>query len=212
MSGSGFSVSIEAIAGKSGSAQALYEELYSVVEANVRRFAKGKAYRQVTEEYLETASEDGAGHAETLDFGFGDGAGLCEASAHACDHWFRIFVSALSNPLHEGAPSPIDLVAASHGYKVVGKRPSTTSLLERCKTPLVIVRGQLCGTGKLGREVILVSDDLEDGALRMEDLKATEREAVEGAVRDQRCECRICVALRDPELALKLPKKARELR
>lgn len=212
MSGSVFSLSIEAIAGKNGSAEELYAELYSVIETNVRRLAKGKGYRQVTEEYLETATEDGAGRSDAIDFVFADGAGLCEASAHACDHWFRLFASVLSTPSAEGAPSPLDLIAASHGFELVDELPSTASLLDDCKAPSVLVRGHLCGTGKLGSEVFLVSDDLEDGALRMGDLKATEREAVEAAVHAGRCECRIRAGLRDPAFAPKLPKKARASR
>jgi hypothetical protein len=206
MDGSGFSLSIEAISGKNGSAQALYEELYSVIEVNPRRLAKGKGYRQMTEEYLEAASADGAGEAGAIGFGFGDGAGPCEASAHACDGCsFRC-----SRARPKGAHSPaIALLAASLGFRITEKVVSMTSLLDRCKAPLVLVRGHLCGAGTLGHEVFLVSDELEGGAPRMDDLTSNERDSVETAVLNERCECRICAGLRDPAFAPKLPKKAR---
>ena len=44
MGGTGFSWRLKRLPGTSDSAQELYDALYSAIEANVRRVAKGKAY------------------------------------------------------------------------------------------------------------------------------------------------------------------------
>lgn len=184
MGGTGFSIPLK---GK-GDAQALYLELFELIEANVRRLAKGKAYKNVTAEYLGMAREDGAGHAREIDFGFRDGAGLCMASVEACNHWFTVLVAALDQPITQ--------VIERYGFKRAKPGAKLAPLLAKNPTPLVELRGQLFGTGGDKKKPYLISDATDEGPIEIEDLSANEKKAVEAAVKKQRCECAVCKALR----------------
>src|SRR5581483_1224098 len=151
MGGVGFSIDIEG----EGDANALYRAMYELVEANVRKLAKGKPYKQVTADFLSIAVDDGWGVATEIFFGFKDAAGLCQMSADACYHWFELVVAALRE---NGA---LDLLAEEHGFRLKWKRPKTLkALLATCPEPLVEVRGMLFSTGKLDGEIYITSDDL----------------------------------------------------
>lgn len=142
MGGTGFSLKVKTIRGVESKPSELYDELYAIIEDNIRRIAKGKPYTQVTADYLSIAREDGAGYAGTIDFGFRDGAGLCQASVHACNHWFELFVATLAKSKGKGA-SPLATIAERHGLTLSGRQADIAALLETCPTPLGAARASL---------------------------------------------------------------------
>lgn len=205
MGGTGFSLPIARRAGAEGSSKDLYYALIALLTKNAHALAKGKAYRQVTAEYLDLVIDDGEGRDDAIDFGFRDGAGLCQASTHACAHWFELLVSALAEK--EGAAtSPLDDVVAQHGFRITKRPPPLAKLLAKCVAPLVIVRGHVYGAAG-GKEPYLVGDELDEvDRIEMEDLRPKEKAMVVAALRAKRCECVVCEALRDPKTKLRVPK------
>lgn len=202
MGGVGFPIAIARLPGSTGDASALYEELHRTITENVKRLAKGKAYVSVIEEYLENAREDGAGHEAEISFGFKDGSGACNMSMDACMHWFALFVSALDR----GDPSPLEEIAARHGFRIVDPPEPLGSLLGTCATPLVELRKRLFSTGTHDGAPYITSDETDEDAIEIEDLTPKERVKIETALKQQRCECKVCIALRDPSTKLKVAK------
>ena len=96
-------------------------------------------------DYLDLVIDDGDGRDDAIDFGFRDGAGLCQASTHACAHWFELLVSALAEKKAGAATSPLDDVVAQHGFRITKRPPPLEKLLAKCVAPLVIVRGHVYG-------------------------------------------------------------------
>ncbi len=193
--------------GATAEPMALYEELYAIIEDNVRRVAKGKAYRQVTDEYLTVAEEDGSGSARSIDFLFHDSGGTCSASVHACNHWFELYVSALAQTRGK-TPSPLDEIAARHGLAIAKKPVALGVLLKTCVEPLVELRGHVFGVAvRRSKAAYLVSDAIDD-AIELEDLTAKERAKVDSAVKKKHCACVVCESLRtSPEVRLPKAKK-----
>ena len=200
MGGIGFAIDIEP-AGDAPDSKGLYEAMYALVETNVRKLATGKPYKQVTEEYLSLARDDGWGTAKEIFFNFKDSGG-CNMSADACYHWFELLVAALRE---KGALEPL---AASHGVRLRWKKPKPLKdLLARCDEPLIEVRGKLFSTGKHGGEIFITSDD-EEEPITIDDLSKAERAKVIAAFEKKKCACKVCAALRSkPALVLPKPKK-----
>ena len=212
MGGTGFSTRFKPLRGAKGAegaTKALYDELYAIIEDNIERVAKGKVYRQVTADFLSIAHEDGEGRDDLVSFNFRDGAGLCQASVHCCNHWFQLYLAALA--LKKGkAPSALDTIAERHGLALKDKIPPLKDLLKTCKEPLVELRGHVFGVSGPKKDPYIVSDELDDdGMLEMENLNAKERAKVLAASTKQRCECIVCVTLRK-KVDLRLPKPKKE--
>lgn len=210
MGGTGFSTTftpLDPARSAEGAASALYDELYAIIGDNIRRVAKGKAYRQVTEDFLDIAHEDGEGRGDLVSFVFRDGAGLCQASSHACEHWFQLYLAALASK-SGGAPSALDTLAARHGLALVDEIAPLQALLDSCAEPLVVLRGHVFGVSGPKEDPYLVSDSLEEGHVEMEELREAERAKVRAASLKQRCDCVVCVTLRK-EVDLRLPKPKR---
>jgi Leucine-rich repeat (LRR) protein len=206
MGGTGFSLPIARRPGGEGSSKDLYYALIELLTKNAHALAKGKAYTQVTAEYLDLVIDDGEGRDDAVDFGFRDGAGLCQASTHACAHWFELLVSALAEKRAGAATSPLDDVVAQHGFRITKRPPPLEKLLAKCVAPLVIVRGHVYGAAG-GKEPYLIGDELDDvDRIEMEDLRPKEKEMVVAALRAKRCACVVCEALRDKKTKLRLPK------
>lgn len=205
MSGTGFTVKIKRLPDGEGTAEELYYALHALVQSNVRRFAKGKAYKQVTDDYLGMATDDGAGRDTELDLGFRDGGGLCSMSMEACYHWYLLLVSALAES-RDGAPSSLDVLANAHGFTIAERPEPLATLLESCEAPLVEVRRRLFGTGTSEGSPYLIGDETDDDRIEYEDLDDEERASVAAALEAKRCECRVCMALRDPASKLLRPK------
>lgn len=209
MGGTGFSIPIARRAGAEGSSKDLYYALIELLTKNAHALAKGKVYAQVTAEYLDLVIDDGDGRDDAIDFGFRDGAGLCQASTHACAHWFELLVSALAEKKAGAPTSPLDDVVAQHGFRITRRPPPLEKLLAKCVAPLVIVRGHVYGAAG-GKEPYLIGDELDDvDRIEMEDLRPKEKEMVVAALRAKRCACVVCEALRDPKTKLRLPKPPR---
>lgn len=205
MGGTGFSLDIKPIRGSEPAPEKLYEELFTIIADNiVRTTGKAKAYTQVTADYLSLAREDGAGYPDSISFGFRDGAGLCQASVHACYHWFALYLGALAKAKGR-APSPLAVIAERHGLTVGPAPYDVRKLLAKCPEPLVELRGHLFGIGVNRKESYLVSDELDDDPIEIEDLTPKERAKVDQLVKKERCECKVCAALRK-SLTVRLPK------
>lgn len=211
MGGTGFSTRFKPLRGAKGaeaSTRALYDELYAIISDNIARVAKGKAYRQVTEDFLSIAHEDGEGRDDLVSFHFRDGAGLCQASVHACNHWFQLYLAALA--LKKGtAPSALDAIAERHSLALNDEIDDLKTLLKTCSEPLVELRGHVFGVSGPKEDPYLVSDELDEDRIEMESLNAKERAKVLAASTKQRCECIVCVTLRK-KVDLKLPKPKKE--
>lgn len=205
MGGTGFSIPIARTAGAEGSPQDLYYALIALLTKNARALVKGKAYKQVTDDYLGLVIDDGAGREDCIELGFRDGAGLCEASTHACAHWFELLVSALAEKKGAG-PSPLEQVIAEHGFRLTKRPPPLEKLLAKCAAPLVVLRGHVYGVDG-GKDPYLVGDELDDvDRLELDDLRPKEKEMALAALRERRCACVVCEALRSPKTKLHVPK------
>jgi hypothetical protein len=190
MGGLAVTLPIERIAGAAGAAQDLFSSLHEIVTREIHAAVCRDSHAQVTSYYLGASIEDGHGSERELWFGFRDSAGLCSMSMYACQHWFER-VLALFASTHQ-----LDAIAEGHGFRVLPGHPPLRSLLARCQTPLLELRGNLFAACTLEGAPHLVSDDLGEHTLSLERLTSSERAQLETALERERCDCDICSALR----------------
>lgn len=193
MGGIGFSLALTKTGGDDApTVEELHGEVFPALAKAVKALAKGKAYRQVTEEYIDLCEEDGESvrSGDQLFFAFRDSGG-CSLSMVASEHWFRLVIAAL----REKPDAPLDAFVARRGWRITTKPESLTKLLGKSRDPLVEVRGVLYLAGRSGKKPYIETDDGLD-ALAFDELSAKDRARVEVVLTSRVCPCVPCEALR----------------
>ena len=188
--------------------KALLETTWGVLARRIDSLAKKKGLRDITGAYLAMESSDGIDDGSwfadewNITLSFGDAAGLCVGEADACYHWAELVTLELWDVLAERV--------RAHGAELGPKPRALEDALAKNTDPIFYFGTKLAVT----TADPTASDDHEfrvfDSVYPLSKVPAADRERVRGLIREGRCACDLCQALR-AKLGLPLAPEAARL-
>ncbi|HRG96678.1 MAG TPA: hypothetical protein PLR99_10535 [Polyangiaceae bacterium] len=174
--------------------KALLETTWGVLARRIDSLAKKKGLRDITGAYLAMESSDGIDDGSwfadewNITLSFGDAAGLCVGEADACYHWAELVTLELWDVLAERV--------RAHGAELGPKPRALEDALAKNTDPIFYFGTKLAVT----TADPTASDDHEfrvfDSVYPLSKVPAADRERVRGLIREGRCACDLCQALR----------------
>jgi hypothetical protein len=159
--------------------KALLETTWGVLARRIDSLAKKKGLRDITGAYLAMESSDGIDDGSwfadewNITLSFGDAAGLCVGEADACYHWAELVTLELWDVLAERV--------RAHGAELGPKPRALEDALAKNKAKSAIDAAAF---------------RVFDSVYPLSKVPAADRERVRGLIREGRCACDLCQALR----------------
>jgi len=174
--------------------KALLEATWGVLERRIDSLAKRKGMRDITGAYLSMEAGDGMmdgswfADGRSITLSFGDAAGLCVGEADASWHWTELVALEMWDVLAERV--------RAHGAELGPKPRSLEAALAKNDNPIFYFGTKLAVTTASPT----AGDDHEfrvfDSVYPLSKVPAADRERVRGLIREGRCACDPCQALR----------------
>jgi Leucine-rich repeat (LRR) protein len=194
------SISIKATK-EAGDADALYTDAWSLLVSTVRKNAKHASAKEILDEYLEEAEDDGREFSDEkhLELSFQSPASACDVQMEVAAHWFELAIAL--------AAKELAAVCREHGY-TMKPPPETARALATAvrKVPFVPNGDEIVGIERKAKPKVLV-DAREALPIDEADLGAAARKLARAAATSGKCACAFCVNVRAGKAVVAKPKK-----
>jgi Leucine-rich repeat (LRR) protein len=191
------SVSISIKATKdSGEADALYDAAWSLLAATVRKNAKHASAKEILEEYLDEAEDDGREFTseKEIELSFRSPAGACDVQMEIAAHWFELAIAL--------AAKELAAVCREHGYTMKPPRETARAIATSERKVPFVPNGDVIVGIKRGAKPKVLVDAQEALPIDEADLSVAARKLARTAATSGKCACAFCANVRAGKAAV----------